>query len=508
MRSAPRAVWFCFLLIILPLISASGSTIHVPAEQPTIQSAINVAINGDMILVAPGTYLENLNFMGKAITVQSVKGPAVTIIDGGGLGAVVTFSTGETNATVLHGFTIQNGNLSEGAGIAVESSSPTISGNIITHNGGCNGAGIGIGFGSPIVSKNTISFNKQAGCSGGIGGGGISVRGASSAQILGNTIVNNNTGSDGGGISLFAAGTPLIQANVIRNNKSFGNGGGIVMFNQSDANIIDNVIGNNTAFDGGGIYWLVPSGDRGPYLINNTISANNATSTDGSEIYADGFDINAIVSNTIIIGRKGQTAFFCGNFNDTNPPMIQFNDVFNPTGNAYGGICTDQTGQNGNISANPQFVSGGNVRLQYGSPAIDAGNNRAPDLPTTDISGKPRLVNGNGGPTAIVDMGAYEFVPVALNPTSLAFGVHPVGSTTTKTTILTNNQNKPLKISSTTHPAGYSVSGCPSPVAALSSCTLTISFQPKTSGVFKGNLTIKDDAGNTPQTVSLSGTGR
>ena len=148
------------------------------------------------------------------------------------------------------------------------------------------------------------------------------------------------------------------------------------------------------------------------------------------------------------------------------------------------------------------------MRLQYGSPAIDAGNNRAPDLPTTDISGKPRLVNGNGGPTAIVDMGAYEFVPVALNPTSLAFGVHPVGSTTTKTTILTNNQNKPLKISSTTHPAGYSVSGCPSPVAALSSCTLTISFQPKTSGVFKGNLTIKDDAGNTPQTVSLSGTGR
>src|ERR1700733_2518304 len=60
--------------------------------------------------VAPGTYNETLNFNGKAITVTSSGGPKVTIIDGGNLGAVVTFTTGETNASVLSGFTIQHGN--------------------------------------------------------------------------------------------------------------------------------------------------------------------------------------------------------------------------------------------------------------------------------------------------------------------------------------------------------------------------------------------------------------
>src|SRR5215475_1227989 len=46
------------------------------------QSAFNDATDGDMVLVAPGTYVENVNFGGKAITVTSESGPEVTIIDG------------------------------------------------------------------------------------------------------------------------------------------------------------------------------------------------------------------------------------------------------------------------------------------------------------------------------------------------------------------------------------------------------------------------------------------
>src|SRR5207249_11972489 len=61
----------------------------VPAGQPTIQAAINAASNGDTVLVAPGTYHENINFMGKGITVTSSGGPSVTTIDGGRVGTVV-----------------------------------------------------------------------------------------------------------------------------------------------------------------------------------------------------------------------------------------------------------------------------------------------------------------------------------------------------------------------------------------------------------------------------------
>ena len=484
---------------------AAATVIHVPADQPTIQAGINAAINGDTVLVSPGTYFENVSFIGKAITVKSSNGAKLTIIDGSQKGVVVTFSNAETNASILQGFTIQNGRGDEGAGITIQGSSPTITSNTITRNGGCNGIGIGVGFGSPIIQKNVISFNTQSTCSGGIGGGGISIRGASSPRILGNTISNNSIGADGGGISLFAAGTPLIQGNMIRNNTSQGVGGGIVMFNQSDANIINNIITNNTASDGGGIYWLVPSGARGPFVVNNTMVTNNSLSTHGSEVFADGFDISAIVVNNTIVGKSGQTAFFCGNFNDVNPPVVQFNDIFNPSGTTYGGICTDQTGLQGNISADPQFVGRANFHLKAGSPAIDSGNNSALVLPTTDYAGNPRIVNGNGGTTAIVDMGAFEFIPVVLMPQALSFGLQAVGSTTTKTVKLTNAQNKPLNISSETLPTGYSVSGCGTTVTAFSSCTLTVTFHPLTTGALKGTLTVNDDAGNSPQTVKLSG---
>jgi hypothetical protein len=102
-------------------------------------------------------------------------------------------------------------------------------------------------------------------------------------------------------------------------------------------------------------------------------------------------------------------------------------------------------------------------------------------------------------------MGAYEFIPVTLAPKSLNFGTQTVGSTTTKTVTLTNAQNKPVNISSKTVPTGYKASACGTSVAAFSSCSLTVTFHPLTTGSFKGSLTAKDDRGNSPQTVSLSG---
>src|ERR1700690_642577 len=96
---------------------APGNTILVPADQPTIQAGINAASNGDTVLVSPGTYNENIDFMGKQITVTSSSGPAVTIIDGGGYttdsNATVNFSTNETPNSILSGFTIQDAHYSD-----------------------------------------------------------------------------------------------------------------------------------------------------------------------------------------------------------------------------------------------------------------------------------------------------------------------------------------------------------------------------------------------------------
>src|SRR5262249_54497384 len=151
---------------------------------------------------------------------------AATTIDGGNVRTVVLFVSNETAASVLNGFTITNGfagfqspNFGEGGGIAVENSSPTITNNVITNNGACNGGGIGIGFAGPLIQGNTISNNFQSGCGGGIGGGGISIRGQSNGtRVIGNVIANNSMPVGGGGIALFGAGAPLIQANTFTGN--------------------------------------------------------------------------------------------------------------------------------------------------------------------------------------------------------------------------------------------------------------------------------------------------
>jgi hypothetical protein len=89
----PLAAFFVLTLAFFAIaagVSASAQTIiHIPADQPTIQAGIDAAHNGDTVLVSPGTYYENIDFKGKAITVTSSAGAAVTTIDGGGNGPAV-----------------------------------------------------------------------------------------------------------------------------------------------------------------------------------------------------------------------------------------------------------------------------------------------------------------------------------------------------------------------------------------------------------------------------------
>ena len=91
-----------------------------------IQSAINVALDGDLVLVAQGTYVENIDFLGKAITVRSDVDfdaatddidTANTIIDGNQAGSVIIFENGEGRDSVIEGFTITNGLHPVGGGI-------------------------------------------------------------------------------------------------------------------------------------------------------------------------------------------------------------------------------------------------------------------------------------------------------------------------------------------------------------------------------------------------------
>jgi len=118
---------------------AGAAEISVPSNHSTIQGAINAAANGDVIIVEQGTYVENINFSGKAIIIRSANPNdpnvvATTIIDGGKSGSVVTFDTGEGNDSILQGITVRNGQADNGGGIYCNVSSPTISNCLINGN--------------------------------------------------------------------------------------------------------------------------------------------------------------------------------------------------------------------------------------------------------------------------------------------------------------------------------------------------------------------------------------
>ncbi|MBE7559336.1 hypothetical protein HS125_10445 [bacterium] len=113
-----------------PTPTPRSYTLRVPADAPTIQTAIDYAIDGDQIIVSPGVYEENIHFKGKRILIRStnVRDWSVirsTIIDGGRRGSVVTFAGTERipgqlpfwPAAELYGFTIRNGSSEYGGGI-------------------------------------------------------------------------------------------------------------------------------------------------------------------------------------------------------------------------------------------------------------------------------------------------------------------------------------------------------------------------------------------------------
>jgi hypothetical protein len=499
-------------VLFLAGLPVTAATIHVPSDHPTIQAAIDASVDGDTILVADGTYKENIDFKGKAITVKSTNGAATTIIDGSKIDYVVKFVTNESPSSVLDGFTVTNG---YPGGINIGGSSPTVVNNIITANTGCSGIGINIEFAAPLIQNNVISNNVQVGCSGGVGGGGIEAAGAANgAQIIGNSITGNNSGSGarGGGIGLWTPGPVLIRGNFISGNTG-SEGGGIGGANDtSGVSIIENVIIGNTSLDTGG---GIEIDNAVALVLNNTIADNDGPGG-GSGFYgAFSTQIGALsVINNLIIGKSGQFALGCRAFDTNNLPVFSFNDVFSRGGISYGAICVDQTGQNGNISADPVFVNPvtSDFHLQATSPVIDAGSNNASGLPTKDISGNDRILDGNGDCTATVDLGAYEFARssvLTLSPAILSFADQDIGSTSALlSSKITNTASTPVTV------CHFSISGdfsqmntCGSAIPSKGTCSVNVSFTPTAHGARSGFLQVITNNAGSPQSISLSGKG-
>jgi len=186
------------IILILTLASFSGvsaRTVVVPSDYQSIQEGINSCSNGDTVLVEPGTYYENIDYIGLNIVVASnflLTGEEefieTTIIDGGGIGPVALFQAGEDNTALLAGFTIRNGFSEYGGGVSCDSASPVIRNNIIVGNQGPSGyfgGGIYCSYSQARIENNSIIENIAC-----WGGGIYSID--SHLMITGNIIADNS----------------------------------------------------------------------------------------------------------------------------------------------------------------------------------------------------------------------------------------------------------------------------------------------------------------------------
>ncbi|MFH0908619.1 MAG: PKD domain-containing protein, partial [bacterium] len=341
-----------------------------------IQAAVEVCIVGGTVWVSNGVYgtggvngypqvtdlLTNRVAIHKAITVRSVNGPEVTVIEGQGpIGDAAVRCVYVADGARLIGFTLTNGatrawaivgdppSKTCGGGAWCESVDAVLSNCVITH-GSASATGGGTSGGT--INNCTLSDNTA------FRGGG-----ANNGTLNNCTITGNSAVDDGGGTFY----STLKNCTLIGNWAKYGGG-------SQRGTLYNCTLFNNSATRYGG-------GSSSGTLNNCTLSGNAAADAGG--------------------GVGGGTQNNCIVYYNTAPSGPNYT-----VGTYLTNSCTTpDPGGAGNITNEPSFVdlAATNLRLNADSPCIDAGRNEAWMTGTSDLDDNPRLFNGR------VDMGAYEY---------------------------------------------------------------------------------------------------
>ena len=213
-----------------------------------IQDAVDASGDGDTVLVDPGEYVENIDFSGKNIVIiGNPDDPSETIIDGDRNDSVVSFQNSESEDAVITGFTLTNG-----IGWF--------------HGGYTNGGGIVLNGSSPTISHCIIKDNEV-----GWGGGGIFC-GNSNPTVTNCLIIDNSAGHEGGGIMVHAGSNPTIDRCTFSGNVSgtWQGGGGIYLHGNSHATVSNCIIWRNFRADNEQEIWFCSGGERCELTISYT----------------------------------------------------------------------------------------------------------------------------------------------------------------------------------------------------------------------------------------------
>jgi hypothetical protein len=414
-------------------LRAKGTLIKVPADISTVQQAIDVAEEGDTVLISEGIYKEKIIVPNKEMVIASkfilskdTSVIAKTVIDGDFKHRVIEFSGVSSPKCQMIGLTIRNGKLTwedfnrNGPGIFCMDSNPTLKYLIIEHNENIQdgfGGGIFCLNSKPIMDHLIIRNNKSSKT-----GGGIYLSSSANAKITNTSIYNNNSGNGGGIFCEYSS--PKITNSRIFNNTSIS-GAGMYIEDQSMATVENVLIYNNTAVYpttpaygealGGGLYFF----KSGSKFINVSIINNKALHGSGIFLYTES---SPTFTNTLVAFNKGKYGIEVNPTSNQSNPSISFCNFYaNDEKNFFN--CDAFIGKNvtvninkdscdawNNIQADPRLsdpaaIMGG---LTAGSACIDAGSNKFVTQ-AVDLRNIPRILAGSQNASAIVDIGYLEY---------------------------------------------------------------------------------------------------
>ncbi len=298
----------------------------------TIQKAINHAFAGNTIEVAAGTYMEDIDFGGKNLILQSANGATVTTIEGSGTKSVFNFTHGENSTSLVKGFTISNGSAGSGGAVYCNNgSSPRFKGLIVTGNYGGSG-------------------------------GGFYVRENSNVSLE-NVVITGNTSSMGGGLYVYNSSVKL--RNVVIGNHSAVSIASAIYLTNSHIDIINCTIANNSANSQGAIYSV---GSTINQVTNSIFWGNTPTNI----AFSGGGAVNSVTVSYsdfengqagIVTNSNGTVSWGTGNLS-VNPVFVD--------------------------------AATGNFAIKSSSPCINIGtpDTTGLDLPLTDAAGNSRIYDG------------------------------------------------------------------------------------------------------------------
>lgn len=412
----------------------------------SISTAIGLALPGDTIRIAPGTYVENV-VIGFDLDLVGTGGASATMIDGGGSGTVITIPSAVT--VTIDGVTISGGDGPSAGGIDLagdlllsnstvtgnstsqfygggaiyqngSSSSLTVTGSEFSSNTGDSGAGaISSRYG--LCTLQDSSFTSNQGYSAGaillIGSGAVGVLTIEDCTFDGNGPVPSF--APNAGAILQFGGTSNITGSTFVNNIAHLSGGAIAVANSGQFTLTNSTITQNEipsygslyglgGTDGGGVF---VGGGAGGSISSSTITSNVAGSGFGGGVFVSGSAGAVSIQNTIIaenLAALTSSFPFNPSANDTIGSLVSLGHNLIGTGGAgfTPGVLGDQAGSP-MAPLDPRLGSlldnGGPTETREvlpGSPALNAGD---------PLSFEPTDQRGVSRPQGTApDIGAFE----------------------------------------------------------------------------------------------------